>query len=182
VWGAVVRTLAAEGCLAWPAGPLRARLRLLAVAFEGRVNPVWPMPGAAAVLRSLAGRGLPLGLVSNAQCYTPWFMQAAFGKPLRRLGLRRELLVWSYALGEAKPAAALFGQALTRLRAGWSIAPREVLYVGNDALKDVAPAQRAGCRTAFFAGDARSCRPSPGVKADIVLTALDQLPELVGRI
>jgi putative hydrolase of the HAD superfamily len=50
-------------------------------------------------------------------------------------------------------------------------------------LNDVLPAARLGCRTALFAGDARSYRPREGelrglgVKPDLVVTNLPQIPQ-----
>jgi len=60
-----------------------------------------------------------------------------------------------------------------------------VLYVGNDVRNDVAPARSCGCRTALFAGDRRSLRERSdepdcaGVRADVTLTALEQLPRVL---
>ena len=59
----------------------------------------------------------------------------------------------------------------------------EAVYVGNDMLNDVWAASEAGLRTAWFAGDSRSCRPREddsrcrGLVPDVVLTSLMQLPE-----
>ena len=55
------------------------------------------------------------------------------------------------------------------------------LYVGNDMLNDIYPAQKTGFITGLFAGDARSLRlrsDEPACKnlsADIVITDLIQL-------
>jgi FMN phosphatase YigB (HAD superfamily) len=52
--------------------------------------------------------------------------------------------------------------------------------VGNDALRDLAPARAAGFQTALFAGDARSLRGAEEAgAATAVLTALGQLPRLM---
>jgi putative hydrolase of the HAD superfamily len=54
----------------------------------------------------------------------------------------------------------------------------EVLYVGNDMLNDIMPANSVGFRTALFAGDARSLRlreDEPSVRGstpDLVVTDL----------
>ena len=58
----------------------------LATEYECRVNPVWPMPGARDCLRELAGAGLALGIVSNAQFYTPPMLQALLGESLHVSG------------------------------------------------------------------------------------------------
>ncbi len=52
--------------------------------------------------------------------------------------------------------------------------------VGNDALRDLAPARRAGFQTALFAGDARSLRGAEQAgQASAVVTDLRQLPRLL---
>jgi len=49
-----------------------ARIERMAVEFEVRVNPVWAMPDLVEMLTVLRKQGLKLGIVSNAQFYTPW--------------------------------------------------------------------------------------------------------------
>jgi len=48
----------------------------LAVEYECRVNPVWPMPAALETIETLRARGFRLGIVSNAQFYTPLIIEA----------------------------------------------------------------------------------------------------------
>ena len=56
-----------------------------------------------------------------------------------------------------------------------------VLYVGNDMLNDIFPAQKEGFKTGLFAGDVRSLRlrsdepVCENLSADIVITDLVQL-------
>lgn len=158
-----------------------AALRRLALDYELRTNPVWPMPGLADVLGALAARGLVLGIVSNAQFYTPLMLEAFLGKPLDALGFDPGCCAWSYRQGVAKPSASVYAPALRGLAENHGIAPAEVLYVGNDMRNDVRPAQALGLRTALFAGDARSLRlraEDPGmrgIRADRVITALSQV-------
>lgn len=162
-----------------------AALRGLAVEYECRVNPVWPMPGATRLLAGLRRAGLRMGIVSNAQFCTPLMIQALLGKHPHELGFTPEYCVWSYRLLEAKPSTLLYEQCLAALAERGGIAPREVLYVGNDQLKDIWPAAACGCRTALFAGDARSLRLREddgrcnGVTPDAVVTELGQLGELL---
>ena len=49
------------------------------------------MPGAAETLAALQQRGLLLGIVSNAQFYTPLMIEALLGKPPGELGFLPEL-------------------------------------------------------------------------------------------
>ena len=143
----------------------------LAVEHECRVNPVWPMPGAAETLAALEARGLATGIVSNAQFYTPLVFRALLGRP------PPEPAAWSFEHGEAKPSAKLFRVALDALTAR-GIRPCDVLYIGNDAVKDIAPAAALGCHTALFAGDRRSYRPGPQ-QPDLVVTHLSQLATIL---
>jgi len=132
--------------------------RHLAVEYECRVNPVWPMPGLADLLNNLRSRGLVLGIVSNAQFYTPLMLEAFLGASLADLGLDAECCAWSYRLLEAKPSIRIYEEALAGLDRVHGIESGKVLYVGNDMRNDIWPASVVGCRTALFAGDARSFR------------------------
>jgi len=161
------------------------KLDRLAVEYECRVNPVWPMPGLADVLAELKGRGLVLGIVSNAQFYTPLMLEAFLGAPLPALGFDCDCCAFSYRLLEAKPSARIYREALEGLRHKYGISPEEVLYVGNDIRNDIRPAAAVGCRTALFAGDARSLRfreDDPGCAGERparVITELRQTPNQV---
>jgi putative hydrolase of the HAD superfamily len=142
-------------------GDLPRRARELALRYELAVNPVWPMPGAEETIRRLAGASTVLGIISNAQFYTPLLFDAFFGCSPEALGFCPDLLIYSFELGEAKPAPGLFTRARDRL-ADRGIAPGACLYVGNDMLKDIRGAASLGFMTALFAGDGRSLRLRAG--------------------
>lgn len=154
--------------------------RRAALAHELTANPVWPMPGALDLLRACRRGGLTLGIVSNAQFYTPLVLEHLLGQDLESLAMAPGLRTYSYRLGHAKPSPVLFAAACEGLAAA-GIAPGEALYVGNDMLNDVWAARRAGMQTALFAGDARSLRlrgDDPrcrDLKPDLVVTHLGQL-------
>jgi putative hydrolase of the HAD superfamily len=160
-----------------------SRLARLAVEYECRVNPVWPMPGLQEVLADIAGRGLVLGLVSNAQFYTPLMLQAFLALPLDELGFDLDCCAFSFRLLEAKPSVRIYHRALAGLAERHDISPGEVLYVGNDIRNDIWPAALTGCRTALFAGDQRSLRLRRGdpccarVEPDRVITDLRQITD-----
>ncbi|MCG6940126.1 MAG: HAD family hydrolase [Thiohalocapsa sp.] len=157
------------------------QLRRFALEYELRVNPVWPMPALRAVIAGLADRGLVLGIVSNAQFYTPLMLHAFLGQPIDAAGFDPRCCAWSYRQGVAKPATAVYEPALACLREHHGIRPGQVLYIGNDMRNDVRPAQALGCRTVLFAGDARSLRlrendpDMQGIAPDRVVTLLGQL-------
>lgn len=155
LWRGVLERAVRAGILT---GPVRGWcVERFCMEFECRLHPVCPMPGAAALLDTLRRAGLRLGLISNAQFYTPSVLHAALGGERWVRELFRGPLVFSYALGEAKPGPRLFRTALTALEE-WGIGPEAVLYVGNDMLNDVWAASRVGMRTCLFAGDKRSLR------------------------
>jgi putative hydrolase of the HAD superfamily len=163
----------------------RSFCEALAVEYECRCNPTWPMPGVARTLQRLKGAGIALGIVSNAQFFTPLLFPAYLDETPENLGFDPDLCVWSFRLLEAKPSRQLFRRALVPL-ARRGLTPQEVLYVGNDRVNDVWPAAREGMKTALFAGDGRSFRPREGdpriegVREDLLLTKLGQLPGSLG--
>ena len=160
-------------------------LTRLAVEYECRVNPVWPMPGLAQVLADLRRSDLVLGIVSNAQFYTPLMMEGFLGTSIAGLGFDADCCAWSYRLLEAKPSTRIYLVALDGLERSHGIRPSEVLYVGNDVRNDIWPASLTGCRTVLFAGDARSLRlreddpRCAGVVPDRVVTDLRQITESI---
>lgn len=183
VWAEVLRALGrthgttADG--AWPDPELAARV---ALEYECRTNPVWPMPGAGRLLSRLRACGTVLGIVSNAQFYTELLFPALLGGDLRQLGFSRDCCAWSYEHGEAKPSLQLLREPLEVLsKRGFR--PENILFVGNDRRNDLLPAAKLGLRTALFAGDARSLRWRHGasdcerVHPDVIVTQLLQLTE-----
>ena len=165
-----------------PAGwklPLQEPMRPgeLALRFELALNPVYPMPRAKETLCSLVSGGLKLGIISNAQFYSPLLFNAFFEASPAEIGFDPELLIYSFQEGEAKPSPRLFSGARERL-AGRHISPGETFYIGNDMRNDIIPAAWAGFVTALFAGDSRSLRlrrddpACAGVKPDLVLKDL----------
>lgn len=172
-------------CSQPPADPDDPAWSIAALTYETGVNQVCPAPGVHALLNALRQRGLQLGIVSNAQFYTPLLFDAYLGSSHPALGFPPELCVFSYQLRSAKPSPALFAGVLERLRDTDGIEPHEIAYIGNDMLKDIWTASQAGCRTVLFAGDQRSLRKRPdtpdctNLYPDAVITALGQLLECV---
>ena len=157
----------------------------VAAEYEARANPSWPMPGARELLAKLAERGMPLGIVSNAQDFTLPLLEDLQGAPLHQGLFDLDLCVFSYRFRQAKPGPRLFDVLREGLRRR-GIEPQEAVYVGNDMLNDVWAASVAGLKTAWFAGDGRSCRPRQddprcrSLEPDVVLTDLLALLECLG--
>lgn len=174
IWRITLAQLTARG---WTAGTDGVDLPALAVEFEVRANPVWPMPGLVRTLDQLRSAGKTLGVISNAQFYTPETFPALVGRTLDELGCERDLQFYSYRYLRAKPGLELYRLAAAALQLR-GIPPSRTLYVGNDMRNDIAPAVRSGFRTALFAGDARSLRRRQGdplctaIAPDVVVTEL----------
>jgi len=160
------------------------RSRVFALEYELLFNPVWPMPGLETILQALKSRGLIMGLVSNAQFFTPLLFKAFLERDIDEVGFTRELVLYSYLYGYAKPSSFLFERARSILDTH-GFAPEEALYVGNDMLNDVYAAARSGFQTVLFAGDARSLRMREEdprcreVKPDVTVLDLKQISDFL---
>ena len=161
------------------------RIMQIALRWETLVNEVSLMPGAHSVLGALRLRKLPLGIVSNAQFYTPLLLEFLFGSSLYRVGFVSSLSAWSYRYGCAKPGVELFKRVVNRARRRWGLRRSEILYVGNDIRNDIWCAARVGLRTCLFAGDKYSLRLRErerrysNTTPDTCIGALEKLPELL---
>jgi putative hydrolase of the HAD superfamily len=182
IWRRTIEDLRERGLL--DVAPDEADLQRVAVEYEVRTNPGWPMPGVAACLEALRARDLPLGIISNAQFFTPLLFPALLSRSLETLGFSPRLQFYSYQVGSAKPGLALYERAAAAVAAsGWC--SHNVLFIGNDMLNDVAAARQVGFRTALFAGDGRSLRARDGdprvegVRPDLVVTHLSQLVDCI---
>ena len=150
-------------------------IKQFAVEFELIANPVGPMPNLASMLSACRQKDLLMGIISNAQFYTPFLFKWFLNSEIEDLGFDPGLLFYSYQYEVAKPSPALFKMAAEKLRLK-GIQPSAVLFVGNDMLNDIYPANAVGFQTALFAGDRRSLR----LRTDDSLCA-DLRPELVLR-
>ncbi len=133
------------------------RTRFFALEYELTVNPVYPMPDFHRFMEVCRKLGVKLGLVSNAQFYTPLILEFFLENSLENAGFDPRLLFFSYKCGHAKPSRRMFDLAAAEL-VETGISRENVLYVGNDMLNDMAPAAAEGFKTALFAGDRRSLR------------------------
>jgi putative hydrolase of the HAD superfamily len=160
--------------------------RAFALEFEILMNPVWPMPGLTVLLETARDNAVSLGLLSNAQFYTPIILEFLLGCSLASMGIDPQLTILSSEHGVAKPSLKLFQLAVRRLRLK-GIPPEETVYIGNDMRNDIAPAKAAGFQTVLFCGDRRSLRlrkddPNcSGLNPDLTVAHLDQLTESLQR-
>jgi len=157
-----------------------AWVKRFALEYEMVVNPVYPMPGLADLLSACRGQELLLGIISNAQFYTPRLLEGLLGASLDRCGFDPQLTFFSYRFGSAKPSCFMFELA-AEIFSHRGIPAASVLYVGNDMCNDILPAKTVGFQTALFAGDRRSLRKRPDdaccrhLVPDMVVTDLRQL-------
>ena len=164
--------------------PDRAHEELLEmiVEYELAAHPVWPMPGCHSLLRSLANRGITLGIISNAQFYTPMFLHALLGASLEDLGFAARLCLYSCDFGIAKPGAALFDLARDRLHE-MGLKEEDVVMAGNDRRNDIEPAPGSGFMTVLAVLDRRSSEPAWDeavfAQPDVVMRRLRTLENLV---
>lgn len=161
----------------------------LAMAFEILSNPVTPMPNMVDVLHKLADKKIPLGIVSNAQFYTPIVMSYFLSDKIEKTDIiplfDSDASVFSYKHRRGKPDTFLFEYLLTIIREAYQLEPENLLYIGNDMYKDIYPAQKSGIKTVLFAGDKRSLRlredkeEIKGITPDYIINDLEQIFEIV---
>jgi len=159
-------------------------VRAFAVEFELIVNPVYPMPNLEKMLSNCKKSKILMGIISNAQFFTPYLFTWFLYLSPEDLGFKSDLIFYSYKSGHAKPSPFMFEAAAKNLK-NIDISAHSVLYIGNDMLNDIYPAKMVGFKTALFAGDARSLRlrknhpRCQNLSADIVITDLLQILDFV---
>ena len=159
-------------------------VRAFAVTFELIANPVYPMPNLEKMLSVCQKSNVLMGIISNAQFYTPYLFNWFLGSTPEALGFHPDLILYSYKFGYAKPSTFMFQVAAERLK-DMDISVRSALYIGNDMLNDIYPAKKAGFKTGLFAGDARSLRlrkndpKCKDLSVDLVITDLVQLLDYI---
>jgi putative hydrolase of the HAD superfamily len=141
--------------------------------------------GVVQSLEKLKQNGIALGIVSNAQFYTPidltLFIRDQTSGRLDDVNelFDPDLTFYSYEYNVAKPDSLLFGKLYDALYE-YQILPSQTVFVGNDLLIDIAPAHEAGMKTALFAGDSQSAYlhgKENEIIPDIAFTAWEELPD-----
>jgi putative hydrolase of the HAD superfamily len=159
-WGSVYGGLLAEMGLAFGDGLARRLYTTFTDLSNYRL-----FPDVEAVLSRLLGAGLRLGVISN---FEEWLERL-----LESLNVTRffEVRIISGVEGLEKPDPRIFHLALDRM----GVAPDESVYVGDNPMFDIEPAQEVGMLAVLL--DRRGRFPDhPGAR----ITSLDHLPELVG--
>ena len=157
--------------------------------FEVLCNNIYPMPHMKDVILKLAEKNLPLGIISNAQFYTPvilnFFMYGKITDSEVVDPFDPDITVFSYQHKRSKPDNHLFDMLKDQCRKKYHINPSEILFVGNDMFRDIYPANTAGFKTVLFAGDSKSLRlrkekpETEGLNPDYIITELNQLLKII---
>ncbi len=166
-----------------------ADISLMTCVFEFLSNKVSMMPGLIEMISALKERRIPLGIISNAQFYTPVLMNYYLNNKIslkeRIKGFDKELTVFSYKFGKGKPDQTLFNELVPTLKWNYGIIPAEVLFVGNDMLKDIYASNQTGFKTVLFVGDKRSLRMrkddirTKSLRPDYIIDHLEQITNIV---
>ncbi|KMQ50441.1 hypothetical protein CHISP_2688 [Chitinispirillum alkaliphilum] len=118
-------------------------------------------PGVYETMEKLRGNQIVLGILSNAQFYTPIDLtlmlrdQSAGKADDYNEVFDVDLTFFSYEFAVAKPNQKLF-RVLYDALYEMHIHPSQTVFVGNDLILDIEPAQAAGMKTAMFVGDEKS--------------------------
>lgn len=144
-------------------------------------------PGVLEAIEELKKNNITVGILSNAQFYTPidltlMFRDQSGGRYDDYLELFDvDLTFYSYEYGVSKPNQLLF-RRLYDVLYEYQILPSQTIFIGNDLSVDIQPAQEAGMRTAFFAGDRESAYVhdlSGKVIPDITFQNWSELPSKI---
>jgi putative hydrolase of the HAD superfamily len=163
IWNALLEDYDKKGKINYTE---QSDLEVYTILFELLSNKVYPMPFMREVVEKLDEKRIPLGIISNAQFYTPIIMNYFFEEETYDSEnihhFDPDLTIYSYKTGISKPDFSLFDAIKGILLEKYSISAEETLFVGNDLYKDIYPAAKTGFKTALFAGDKRSLRLREG--------------------
>jgi putative hydrolase of the HAD superfamily len=137
----------------------------------------------------VADRGVAQGLLSDGQSFTAGQLQRCLRRQDPGFDLSATipstLRVLSSDKRAKKPSETLF-RAVAQLAQSRGASPDEVLHVGSNLGRDIAPAKKIGFRTALFAGDRNSLvatreqLKNPATRPDVLITELPQIVEVLG--
>jgi len=159
-------------------------VRTFAIEFELIANPVYPMPHLEKMLSVCRDSNVLMGIISNAQFYTPYLFNWFLDSSPENLGFHPDLILYSYKFGYSKPSTFMFQVAADKLK-NMDVPAHSAIYFGNDMLNDIYTAKKAGFKTGLFAGDTRSLRlrendpKCKDLSADIVITDLVQILDYI---
>ena len=169
-------------------GDIAAYGQKIAYFFHACFQGMGPHPKALEALRQVKASGRLLGIVADAQCFTPLQLVRALRRqgPLANMGqlFETDLQAYSHELRARKPAGRLYRFVLDALDKR-GISPTQVVQVSNNWPNDLRAAKEHGMKTVLFAGDGASTElggldlNSVTSGPDAVVTSLTQVGELL---
>jgi FMN phosphatase YigB (HAD superfamily) len=190
VWDDIVKKLQMKDYTfdAGTYGSVGDYVKKIAYFYHASIQGTGAYPGAADALKLLADRGTAQGLLGDGQCFTAGQLQRGLRQqdPGFELGaaVPEALRIVSAEKKAKKPSDTLF-KAAVQAAAARGVSPSEVLHVGSSLARDIAPAKKAGFRTALFAGDRNSLAATPeqlkdpATRPDVLLTELPQILDVI---
>lgn len=140
-------------------------------------------PGVFTALDAIKKKNVKIGLLSNAQFYTridlTLLLRDQSNHQIDDMDelFDIDLTYLSYEYLVAKPEQLLFRKLFDALYE-MQILPSQTVYIGNDLVNDILPAQQIGMKTALFTGDTNSAFISSGegkILPDITFSHWDEL-------
>jgi FMN phosphatase YigB (HAD superfamily) len=169
-------------------GSMNEYAKKIAYFYHASIQGCGAYPGAAETVNLVAERGISQGLLADGQCFTGGQLQRCIKQQDPGFDLDAVMpLALRVISGEKKakkPSETLFKAAI-QAATSKGITPSEILHVGSNLARDIAPAKRLGMRTALFAGDRNSLSATPeqlkdpGTRPDVMLTELTQIVEIL---
>jgi putative hydrolase of the HAD superfamily len=144
-------------------------------------------PGVAEALLALKQKNIALGILSNAQFYTPidltLFLRDQTHGRIEDKGeiFDDDLVFYSCDYKAAKPSRILFRKLFDALYE-YQVLPSQSVFVGNDLASDIKPAKELGMKTALFTGDDQCTFVhdlEDSIVPDIVFSDWMELPDRV---
>jgi putative hydrolase of the HAD superfamily len=188
VWSVIVMMLKRNGYDAGayaPGGDAADFARYLAYTYNFLSMGRELYPGVAGALRRLKDGNIVLGILSDAQFYTPMDLtlllrdQSGGGVDDYNELFDVDLTFLSCEYGFVKPSEVLFRRLFDALYE-YHITPAQTVFAGNDLSVDIKPAAALGMRTALFCGDdAMLFGGDGGVVPDIVFSDWGELADKV---
>lgn len=130
-----------------------------------------PYPNVKQVLLKLKEKRLKLGILSDAPRMQAWLRIAEMG-----LIDFFDTVVAFEDTGEKKPGKKPFEEIINRLK----VKPSEIVFVGDDPVRDIEGAQEAGMKAALAKyGASKYTKAKRKTKADFELKDLKELLEIV---
>jgi FMN phosphatase YigB (HAD superfamily) len=170
-------------------GPPDELVKKVAYFYHASIQGTGPYPGAADALRMTAERGIGQGLLTDGQCFTAGQLQRCLRRqdPAFELAatIPSALRIISADKKAKKPSESLF-RAAAQAALARGLAPSDVLHVGSNLARDIAPAKKVGFYTALYAGDRNSLVATkdqlkdPTTRPDVLITELPQIIEVIG--